>query len=74
MFYLQVCEHVMSKYGSQKVGLWLLQMKVPDPENYGKSEVEDDCYVTIKDSKHVLEHGKSYYVVHFTGSDIFVFT
>ena len=45
---------------------------VADPENH--EEVEDLSYVTIKDSQHRLEEGNLYCVVHFTGSDVFIFT
>ena len=53
-------------------GIWLLQMIVQDPENY--QDVEDDCFVTIKDSKYVLETDKVYVVVQFTGSMGFIFS
>ena len=50
----------------------LLSPQVTDPESH--EEVEDLSYVTIKDSQHRLEEGNLYSVVHFTGSDVFIFT
>ncbi len=67
----EVCEKISEKYG-RKMGIWLLQMKVKDPENH--MDVEDQSYVTVKDSKHVLEEGTLYFLVHFTGADMFLFT
>ena len=71
-----VCVHVCDKYGQKcgsgaGMGLWLLQRRVVDPENY--SDVEDANYVTIKDSKYALKSGECYSVVHFSGSDMFIF-
>jgi len=62
-----VCTTIMEKQKAS-MGLWLLQVKVNDPENY--PDVEDGCYVTIKDSKYQLEQGKLYFAVHFSGSGI----
>ncbi len=67
-----VCVHVSKKHGADQMGIWLLQEKVPDPENY--ENLDDKCFHTIKDSKYILQKEKLYYVVHFTGSDVFIFT
>ncbi len=40
----------------------------------GFDEVEGELYETIKDSKHPLVAGIQYHVVHFTPSDIFIFS
>ena len=69
----QVCVHVSKKYASaNQMGLWLLQERVQDPQNYDTKQLDDKCYVTIKDSKYPLLPGKLYYVVHFTGTDVFI--
>lgn len=62
-----VCVRVMEKRQNTSggMGIWLLQMKVPDPENY--KDVEDGHYVTIKDPKYKLEQGKCYTVVYYSG-------
>jgi len=68
-----VCEKVCAKHGQARasMGLWLLQRKVTDEEQ--TEEVEDGGYITIKDSKYVLESGQTYSVMHFTGGvNIFI--
>lgn len=69
----EVCETVMKKYGiGMSMGLWLLQVKVdPDTEKDG---ADDGGYLTIKDSKYQLKIGEEYYVIHFSGSGMFLYS
>ena len=51
-------------------GIWLIQMRVSDPENY--ENVEDKFYVNVKDSKHRLEEEKSYSAMFYNGPNMFI--
>ena len=63
----------MQKYGATEgMGLWLLQIKVNDQENQ-QSETESG-YVTVKDSKYELKEGENYFVIHFSGSGMFLYS
>ena len=65
----EVCRYVNVKQNS-KSGIWLLQLKVSNPDFY--ADVEDGCYVLIKDSKHRLEADKQYAVMFYNGPEIFL--
>ena len=66
----ETCTKVAEKYGAN-MGIWLLQRKVHDPENH--ADVEDGCYITVRNSKLQLEQGQDYSAVYFSGSQMFIF-
>lgn len=49
-----------------------IQMKVTNPEYY--NDVEDGCYVLIKDSKHRLQQQNQYTAMFYNGPNMFLQT
>ena len=64
----EVCVKVQ-KREKKEFGLWLFQQKIKD-SNAQSRGIDDSDYVTIKDSKHVLQDNTQYIVIHYSGMAI----
>jgi hypothetical protein len=65
-----VCLHVTDKMAGMDAkakGIWILQVHVPPEERHLYRDVEEDMYVTVKDSKHALREGQKYVALNYTG-------
>ena len=45
---------------------------IQERNTIGRIDLDDDCYSTVKDSKHKLSDSNSYVALHYTGPDIFL--
>lgn len=64
----EVARHVMKRQETTS-GIWLIQMRVSQPELY--DNVQDGCYVNVRDSKHQLED-KQYTAMYYNGPNMFI--
>ena len=65
----EVARYIMKRQQTTS-GIWLIQKRVKDPSKY--NNVEDGCYVNVRDSKHKLQDDEPYSAMFYNGPDMFI--
>ena len=65
----EVARYVMKRQQTTS-GIWLVQKRVEDPSKH--TNVEDGCYVNVRDSKYKLQDGEQYSAMFYNGPNVFI--